>query len=285
MKRPALLILLWGTTVLCSQAAQNLNPADTKPEFEVASIKPNASGQPGNSMRSMPDGSQVIVNSPISSIIGAAYPSQSGEFVGLPDWARTERYDITVKAPAGTSREQTQEMWRRLFAERMKLAAHDETTEQPIYNLVVARTDGRLGPRLKRSTHDCIAESKAAQERGGPPVFPATDAEFLDSCGMRIGNGRLISGGFTMQRLAQQLRGLSGRVVRDRTGLTGFYVIDFTFAPPGQPAGPAPAAAADPNDAVSVFTALQEQLGLKLESDKMPIQHVVVDRIERPTEN
>src|SRR3954471_3755017 len=254
-------------------------------EFEVASIKRNTSGDRGNSMRSMPDGTEVMVNSPIRSFIGAAYPSQSGQYVGLPDWAKNERYDVTVKAPAGTTREQERQMWRALFAEGMKLGAHDETSEKAIYNLVLARADGRLGPKLKPSAHDCIAESAAARQRTGPPPQLTSDADFLDSCGMRVGNGRLISGGFTMQRLAQQLRGMSGRVVRDRTGLTGFYVIDFAYAPPNQAGGPTPAVAADPSDAPSVFTALQEQLGLRLEPDKMPLQFVVIDHIERPTEN
>jgi len=261
--------------------------AQAPPEFDVASIKRNTSATPGGSGRSMPDGSQVMVNFSVRQFIGAAYPSESGEYVGLPAWAEFggERYDVTVKPPAGATREQRLAMWRAFFTERMKLVAHDETTEQPIYNLVLARADGHLGPKLKPSTHDCIAESAAARQAGGPPPRLTTEAEFLDSCGMRGGNGRLISGGFTMEALAQQLRGMSGRVVRDRTGLTGFYVIDFTYGLPNQASGPRTPAAADPNDAVSVFTALQEQLGLKLESDKMPIQHVVIDHIERPTEN
>jgi len=253
-------------------------------EFEVASIKPNTSGERGNSMRSMPDGTQVIVNSAIRNFLGAAYPSDSGQYVGLPDWAQNERYDVTVKPPAGATREQQRQMWRNLFAERMKLAAHDETSDEPIYNLVLAHSDGRLGPKLKKSSHDCIAESAAARERGGPPTLPATDAEFLDSCGMRMGRGRIIGGGMTMQGFTFNLRGLAGRVVRDKTGLTGFYAMDFTYAEPGQAAG-GPGAASDPGDAASVFTALQEQLGLKLEPDKMPIQHVVIDHIERPSEN
>ncbi len=165
-------------------------------------------------------------------------------------------YDVTVKPPAGATREQRQQMWRALFAERMKLAAHDETSEQPIYNLVLARADGRLGPKLKPSTHDCLAESAAARQGGGPPPRPTSEAEFLDSCGMRVGNGRLISGGFTMAALAPQLRFMSGRVVRDRTGLTGFYVIDFTYGLPNPAPGSPTLAAADPNDGASVFTAL-----------------------------
>ncbi len=148
---------------------------------------------------------------------------------------------------------------------------------------MLARADGRLGPKLKPSTHDCIAESAAARQRGGPPRQLTTEADFLDSCGMRMGPGRIIGGGMTMEGFTFNLRGLSGRVVRDKTGLKGFYVMDFTYAEPNQ-AGAA-TGAGDPNDAPSVFTALQEQLGLKLEPDKMPLQHVVIDHIERPTEN
>jgi len=267
---------MWRTAAVPAQ-----NASDAKVEFEVASIKRNASGDRGNSMRSMPDGTEVMVNSPIRSFIGAAYLSESGQYVGLPDWAQNERYDVTVKPPAGATRDQERQMWRALFAERMKLVAHDETTEQPIYNLVLARTDGRLGPKLKPSAHDCLAESAAARQRTGPPPPLTTDADFLDSCGMRMGAGRIISGGITIQNFIFSLRGLAGRVVRDKTGLTGFYQMDFTYAEPTQANG----GPGDPGDAPSVFTALQEQLGLKLEPDKMPLQFVVIDHIERPTEN
>jgi uncharacterized protein (TIGR03435 family) len=177
-------------------------------------------------------------------------------------------------------------MWRAFAAERMKLAAHDETTERPIYNLVLARSDGRLGPKLKRSAYDCEAEIAAAvRQTGTPAAFPQSDAEFLDTCAARFSSGRILGGGLTMERLAEQLRDAAGRVVRDRTGLTGFYVVDFTYARPTQAGAPPASVAADPNEAVSVFTALQEQLGLKLETDRMPIQHVVIDHIERPSGN
>ncbi len=253
-------------------------------EFDVASIKRNTSATPGGGMRSMPDGSEVMTNVAIRQFIGAAYPSESGQYIGLPEWAQTERYDVTVKPPAGATRQQEQQMWRALFADRMKLVAHDETIEQPIYNLVLARPDGRLGPKLQPSKHDCIAESAAARAKGGPPPQLTTDADFLDSCGMRMGGGRMISGGMLIQNFIFSLRGLAGRVIKDKTGLTGFYSIDFTYAVPTQTVG-GPAVASDPNDGPSVFTALQEQLGLKLEPDKMPLQSVVIDHIERPTEN
>lgn len=271
-------ILLFAVTA----AAQS--PART--EFDAASIKRHVPEGQGGGVRTMPDGSLVATNMTLMQVLVNAYPSQAGEYIGLPEWVRAERYDIAVRPPAGATRDQMRGMWQALAADRMKLVAHDETDERPIYNLVLAHADRRLGPNLKKSTRDCDAERSAPAQPGAPPTFPTSDAEFLESCGMRYGNGRMLGGGMTMEVLARQLRDLAGRVVRDRTGMTGFYVVDFTFAPAGQTGGSAAlSAAADPNEAVSVFTALQEQLGLKLESDKMPIQHVVIDHIERPSEN
>jgi uncharacterized protein (TIGR03435 family) len=259
--------------------------AQASSEFDAASIKRHLPETQGGSVRTMPDGTFVATNMTLLQVLVNAYPSQAGEYLGLPDWVNSERYDITVKPPAGTPPGEMRRMWRTLAADRMKLTAHDETVEKPIYNLVLARSDGRFGPNLKKSGHDCDAEIAEARQRAGPPPVPRSDTDFLETCAMRSGNGRIIGGGLTMERLGQQLSGVAGRVVRDRTGLTGFYVVEFTYALPGQAGGPAPSVAADPNEPVSVFTALQEQLGLKLESDKMPIQHVVIDHIERPTEN
>jgi uncharacterized protein (TIGR03435 family) len=269
---PVVFLLLITVTTLAAHPSADTRRAlsaaepQASVEFEVASIKRNNGATPGGGMRSMPDGSEVMVNVTIQQFLGAAYPSQSGEYIGLPDWARIggDRYDVTVKPPAGATREQRQQMWRALFTERMKLTAHDEMVEQPIYNLVLARADGTLGPKLKPSAHDCIAESNAARERKEPPKPLTTDAEFLDSCGARMGGGRIISGGITIQSFVFSLRGLAGRVVQDKTGLTGFYAMDFTYGIPNQGGGPGAPAASDPNDAPSVFTALQEQLGLKL---------------------
>jgi uncharacterized protein (TIGR03435 family) len=251
-------------------------------EFDVASIKRNTSGEVGNSMRTLPDGTEVMVNSTVRSFIGNAYQSQSGQYVGLPDWATTERFDVTVKPPAGSTREQPQQMWKAFFTERMKLVAHDETSEQPIYNLVLTRRDGTFGPNMKRSPRDCLADAAAARDRKEPPKPLTTDAEFLKSRGYRLGAGHLV-GGISMDVLALVLRGIAGRTIRNQTGLSGWYAVDFSYsrAPQADASGVAP----DPNDAPSVFTAIQEQLGLKLEPDKMPIQHVVIDHIARSTEN
>lgn len=271
-----------GVRSLCVLAALSATAATQSFEFDVASIKLHGPDNPGSSIATMSDGTFVAVNIPIRNLLGTAYPSQNGEYTGLPGWALSDRYDVTVKPPAGATREQTQQMWRTLFTERMKLVAHDEMREEPIYNLIAARADGRLGPQLARSTHDCAAESAAARQRTGPPPPLTSDADFLDSCGYRVGGGRLVGGGMTMAQIAQQLRGASGRIVRDMTGLTGWYRITFTYGT-GQP--PAAGVAPDPNEPASVFTAVQEQLGLKLESDRMRVQTVVIDHIERPTAN
>lgn len=254
-------------------------------EFDAASIKRHLPADQGSGVRTMPDGSLVATNATLMQVLVNAYPSQAGEYIGLPDWVRSERYDIAVKPPAGSTPAQMRGMWRALAADRMKLVAHDQTSERPIYNLVLARSDGRLGPNLRKSAHDCDAESAAVRQQGPPSAVPRSDADVLDTCAARFSSGRILGGGLTMARFAEQLSDAAGRVVRDRTGLTGFYVVDFTYARPTQAGAPAAAVAADPSEAVSVFTALQEQLGLKLQSDTMPVQHVVIDHIERPTEN
>jgi uncharacterized protein (TIGR03435 family) len=158
-------------------------------EFDAASIKRHLPETQGGSVRTMPDGALVATSVTLMQVLVNAYPSQAGEYVGLPDWVKSERYDRSVKPPAGTRPDQMRGMWRALAAERMKLMAHDETAERPIYNMVPARSDRRLGPNLKKSAHDCDAERASA---------------------------------------------------RERTGMTGFYVIDLTYALPGRTGGPLP---------------------------------------------
>jgi uncharacterized protein (TIGR03435 family) len=272
-----------GVSSLCLLAALCATAAAQAPtEFDVASIKRHRADEPGSSIRTMPDGTFVAVNIAMRNMLGTAYPSQNGQYAGVPEWAETERYDVTAKPPAGATPEQVKQMWRALFTERMKLVAHDEMREEAIYNLVFAREDGRLGPQLKASARDCDAERAAARQQSGPPRRPVTEADFLEMCGYRVGGGRLISGGMTLEDLARQIGGSAGRIVRDRTGLKGWYTVDFRYATASPGTG---SAVSDPGEPPSVFTAVQEQLGLKLESDRMQVQTVVIDHMERPTEN
>jgi len=246
-------------------------------EFDVSSIKRNPSGAFAGDTRRLPDGTVIATNVPVRYVLGLAWPSDDSEHRNLPGWATGNRYDVTVKPPAGASPGQIKEMWRTLLKDRFKLQAHDEMRDTPIYALVVAR-DGALGPQLKRNAHDCAGVAPA-------PLRPSvlTDAEVMAGCESVFLPGKMISGGTLMSAFAEALgRGLAGRLVEDRTGLTGYYSLTLTYTPASRTAADVPAA---PGDPPSIFTAMQEQLGLKLESARKPVQTVVVDHIEPPTEN
>jgi bla regulator protein blaR1 len=261
-------------------------PAPSGPaQFEVVSIKRNTTVGSGGGMRSLTDGTTIITNQPIRSIILAASPVPAREVEGLPDWVTSERYDITLKPPAGAAREQRGEMMRNMFAERMKLEAHVEERERDVFALVLARSDGRLGPQLKPSALDCSPRPAGAAPPA-PPSFDPKDAK--GRCGGMFGQGVIVSGGITMDSLVLSLSGLAGRQVNNRTGLQGWYALTLRFAST-RTAGAPPDSVANVtganDDVPDFFTAIQEQLGLKLQSERSKLPILVVDHIERPTEN
>jgi uncharacterized protein (TIGR03435 family) len=289
--------LLSAVTAIAAQTTQS--PDTVAPAFEVVSVKANRTGAPGGSFV-MPPGRFTATNLPLRVLITNAYRLSFFQVVGGPDWVSTDRFDIVAKAPDGGPPEQTRAMVRTLLRERFRLVVHMETRDTPIYSLVTARTDGRLGPNLKRSTMDCgpiraqraEATAAAARARGGRvPVPAAPGPNEPVVCGMRAGGrgGATLTyraGNITMTALANALRPYVGREVVDRTGLTGEFDFNLQFsAPPaaGQPDAGIPVAPLD--DAASIFTALQEQLGLKLDSTRGPVELMVIDRAERPAEN
>ena len=140
-----------ATVILISVTAGAQSPAR---DFDAASIKPHAPNDFTVTMRSTPDGT-TAVNVPMRVFVDNAYPTKTGRYVGLPDWVNNERYDVVTRVPAGATREEITGMWRRLLADRLKLAAHYEDVEEPTYDLMLARGDRRLGPQLKPSTLDC----------------------------------------------------------------------------------------------------------------------------------
>ena len=270
----AALTALLAAVTSAAQSPQTSSPA----QFDVVSIKRNTSGETGGGIRSLPDGTMIMTNQPIRSIIGGASPVPTREVEGLPDWVMRERCDVTTKPSAGSTREQRSEMIRRMFEERMMLKAHVEQRERDTFALVVARSDGKLGPQLKPSTLDCGPRPPGTPPPPAPTSFSADDA--ATRCGGLFGQGLIVSGGTTMDALVPSLGGLAGRLVNNRTGLQGFYALKLQFAMPGARGG----ASADDN-LPDFFTALQEQLGLKLQPEKSIIPIFVVDHIERPTEN
>jgi uncharacterized protein (TIGR03435 family) len=241
-------------------------------EFDAVSIKRHTSQDTGGSMRSLPDGTFMMTGFPLTSIIRNASPIRVREVIGFPDWVETERYDITAKPPSGSTRAQLEEMWRTMFADRMKLAGHVEEHERNGFALVLARSDGRLGPQIKSAPPEC-------NPRPGSKI----SEELSSRCGGIFGQGVLRSAITTLDTLALQLSSLAGGQVENRTGLQGFYEVELKFSQPQL--GDARDTAAAGDDAPGIFTAVQEQLGLKLQPVKLKLPIFVVDHIERPSEN
>jgi len=220
-------------------------------------------------------GSFVMNGGTIRSIFQLAYPSEAAEPIGAPAWMMTDRYDLLVRfeTERPTSAE-LQAIFREIFATQLKLKAHYERRETPTYSMVVARSDGRLAPGVRRLDVDCDARREAAR-RGEtvPPLPPAANG--VAACVSTLGNGTMLSGGIRWAQLAAAVRNPAGRLIVDKTGLDGFYEFSLKWA-----SGPA-AATASP-DTPNIFTAFQEQLGLKLEPSTTAVEVVVIDQIERP---
>ena len=252
--------------------------------FEISSIKRNLGTDLATDVRQLPDGTYSATNISIRNLLALGWPTENFEYQNLPDWAIRNRYDVAVKPPAGWSPAHIQDMWRALFRTRLRLEAHNEARDTPIYALVVDRADRRLGPQLKRSPHDCAALAAAA---AAAPVqtqaTPPSEDEVMNSCRLLFLGNRTISGGTLLSTFAGALSSSGvGRLVEDRTGLEGYFALTLTFAGPSRPGADVPA---DPGDAPSIFVALQEQLGLRLEPARKQVQTVVIDHIEPPTEN
>jgi uncharacterized protein (TIGR03435 family) len=307
-------IMLTVVVVALSPVAGPLRAQDSaKAEFDVVSIK-RSTDVMGNGYTSgivqRPDGGLKGSNVTVGVLVARAYPPNTpGNVVGLPGWATSERYNViaTSSLPNPTQDERTA-MLRAMLADRFHLLAHVESREQPVYDLVLARSDRRLGPGLKAVDTDCeriTAERAAApsspsipspanvtdEERlklfSAPPppcTFRGVGAPLRDRFGDKQGRlGDVLEGEGTMAGLAQMLRLSAGRLVMDKTGLLGSYRVTMNFDMSPSRLRPDVVSAADAPP--SVFDAVQEQLGLKLESSRDPGQAIIIDHVEHPTEN
>jgi uncharacterized protein (TIGR03435 family) len=255
-----------------SAKVANADTAAGSTAFEVASIKPNKSGG-GRSSSGFNHGRFTATNAGIKTLLQYdAYGIPEGQIQGGPAWLSSDRFDIEAKVDDATaekmgklSRDERNNLDRQLIqqllADRFKLVVHWETQQLPVYALIVAKN----GPKLEK----------------------AKDAS---STGVSSNNGKLTAKGVTMERLAQTLTSLTsrelGRFVIDKTGIEGRYDLALTWSPEDRSAAMVNASAdnaAPPGP--SIFTALQEQLGLKLESTKGPVERLVIDHIEQPSEN
>jgi uncharacterized protein (TIGR03435 family) len=267
--------------------------AGSNPTFEVASVKPNRSPEGFVQLGMQPGGLFTASNVPLRMLIRNAYQLQEAQLIGGPDWIASARFDVRAKAadtvalnlpgpgsPAGP----LQLMLQALLSERFNLKVHRETRELPIYELVLARSDGRLGPKLRPAAVDCAAAMTSAQGPNGPSASP-TPADYRQ-CGTRLMPGQLTGAGLLMSHVAMSLSQSVQRIVVDRTGLVGSFDVDLTWAPDQmlyrgtRPDVSLPSS--DPNGP-SIFTAMEEQVGLKLESTKGPVEVLIIDDVEPPT--
>jgi uncharacterized protein (TIGR03435 family) len=259
--------------------------------FDAASIKPAKPGTMGSFVRNQPGGRFSVMNMSVKMLMTTAFNVQPFQIVGGPSWLESDRYDIEAKPESGAPedepgkpptdmRKQMDEQRLRLqslLEDRCKLTIHRETKELPVYALVVAKD----GPKLK--------QAQVEMTPAGPKMQ------------MRMGFGQLTGQATPLSILAQTLSRQLGRVVLDRTGLKGNYDFDLKWTPdagqmgamggppmgPGGPGGPGGRDMPPPPDpnGPTVFTAVQEQLGLKLESQKGPVEVIVIDHVEKPSEN
>jgi uncharacterized protein (TIGR03435 family) len=269
-------------------------------QFEVASIRLPDPGGGVVMIRALP-GRLEAINVLVRGLLRQALRMPEEQIVGAPGWVDTERYTINAKAPDGAPPTAAPVMLTNLLKDRFKLVMHTETRQLPVFHLVLARSDRRFGPNLKESSADCQAmmasrgDGRGAGDTrpafpgtpGGPPLFDPVNIQ----CGSgRSGPGILGGGGYPISWIVQKLSELTRRPVIDKTGLGGLYDFAIRFAsepgmyrdPGGMPLPPIPPSAADP-DAPSLNTALQEQLGLKLEDQRGAVEVVVIDRLEKPT--
>jgi uncharacterized protein (TIGR03435 family) len=236
-------------------------------------------------MNALPGGRFVATNVSLQVLISAAYGDPAplpqnrlvlpASWIGGGDYLASEHFDIQAKAPADLAPDQIAPALRQLLADRFTLVVHHETRELPVYALVVDRSDGRLGPRLHKSDIDCT----------DPSQFAARNADGTLKCGFQSSSAGRVKGRHTLSVLTRLFSSVVAdhRPVEDRTGLRGTFDIELEWSPEFPAPLDAPLAPPTNADAPSLFTAVREQLGLKLESTKLPVDVLVIDHAEKPT--
>ena len=239
------------------------------PVFDVAAIHQNVADRTGHShiISSAHDGKFTSINVPLRALIRWAYEMPETRILGGPAWTDTTKFDIEARADSAVDAQlhaldsdagklQKERMLRALLADRFKLVTHTETRQLPIYALVVAKGGPRMGPVQSNGTT------------------------------VNSGNGHIeVQASNSVPILAEQLANVVGRVVVDNTGIAGRYDLVLKWTPEDRADAGFNGGGTAQDSGPSIFTALQEQLGLKLEPQKGPVEVLVIDRIEMPSEN
>jgi uncharacterized protein (TIGR03435 family) len=253
--------------------------------FEVASIKPNKSGGRGAAGGMHPGGRFVVTNATVFRMIANAYRVRDSQVLAGPNWINSDHFDIVAKTNGSPTADQRALMFQSLLADRFGLALHHETRELTEFTLVMARNDKKLGPRLHPASAvdtDCTGAAAA-----GLIIDPVSGLPLVRPCGLQFTPGRFTARGMTMDELASTLAGRGGLsfFVENKTGLSGKFNVDLEWAENPTPSSSSADGPSAPADRPSIFTAVQEQLGLKLQSTKGPVDVLVIDHVEHPTED
>jgi len=240
----------------------------TRLTFDVMSIKPWQPGQPGGGVTTLPGGQEYRARgAAVIGMIQTIYRISIPQISGGPEWIKTERWNVDARADhGGYTLDQLHEMYKNMLADRFQLKFHWETREGPVYALTIDK------PGLKMKVNDSPEPLKGGVPIAGDPMSP----------GGAIGHGVAIE--YLTCWLGQRLQ-QDGRPVIDKTGLDGYYDFKLAYAAELAPDFPRDRAPADGLDRTDIFQAVREQLGLRLESQKGPVGHFVIDSVERPATN
>jgi len=261
--------------------------------FETASVKPNLEPIPAGTTGSVvPFPGRLVARAALLRVvIQQAYEVRPDQVLGGPDWMNTTRYDIEAKADGDSGFPQLFRMLQSLLEDRFKLNAHREIQQLPVYELTVAKGGSKL---QQPKPGGCFA-----LPLNGPPIPPPPGPGAPPPCGrvfvgMFDGKANMEGGNVPIAELVRVLSNVLGRTVIDKTGISGTYDIHLPFAPDaalqglpgvGAPGGPVLPVSADPAAGATIFTAIQEELGLRLESTKGPVEVLIIDHVEKPDAN
>jgi uncharacterized protein (TIGR03435 family) len=251
---------------LTAASAVALAAQSQEPAFDVVSIKRSVSGMFPVGPEARQGGSFVATNATLVRIVRFVFDLPEYRVVGGPDWARRQPFNVEARAGRDASAAEIKRMVLAMLKDRFQLVVRQERREGPIYSLVVARSDKRLGTNMRPSAGDC---SKPVHEERRTP-----------------------NGGVSTQRtcapMAELVSSFSNALsvpVLDKTMLTGLWDSELSYTGERRSNITPDAVARDPNDAPALLTAVQEQLGLRLESGRGPVDVVVIESAAQPTEN
>ena len=289
MARYAVMALIFPVLTAAIPAGPLAQEAQPALRFEVASVKPSQNAPGGGPPVK---GRLMATGVTLDALITRVYGIRPSQLEGGPSWLRSERFDISAKAPGDSATEAEMfEMIKQLLADRFGLRVRFDTRQDTVYKLRLARSDGRFGPALTRATAECqkAIETKASAARGPgssglvDPLKPICGVSFASPVAGNAGL-RLTMGGIAIAQLIQRLTNDLAAPVLDETGLGGLFDLVLEYERVGRVA--TPSTNADPATELPpppLQAALEQQLGLKLEREAGPVQILTIENVQRPT--